>query len=141
MSIQKLLASKKLQLHYNSKTGNYGSRSYLHAKDVASALLHILALKDVPLPANHTGGKCRKFNISSGKLYDNFQIANIIADGLGVTLNYENLDPNIDRPGHDFSYNISGDYLKSLGWEPEVDVETRMPQVAQWYKQNSQWLK
>jgi dTDP-glucose 4,6-dehydratase len=141
MCIKKLLDGQKLTLHYNSKTGEYGSRSYLHAKDVASALLHILALKDVPLPVNHIGGKCRKFNISSGKMYDNYTIAYILAEALNVDLNYEKVDPNIDRPGHDFSYNISGDYLKSLGWEPSVRVEDRMPEVAKWYKDNQHWLK
>jgi dTDP-glucose 4,6-dehydratase len=141
MCIKKLLDGQKLTLHYNSKTGEYGSRSYLHAKDVASALLYILALKDVPIPANHIGGKCRKFNISSGKMYDNYTIAYILAEALNVDLKYENLDPNIDRPGHDFSYNISGDYLKSLGWEPSVRVEDRMPEVAKWYKDNQHWLK
>lgn len=141
MCIKKLLAGDKLKLHYDSSTGKYGSRSYLHAKDVASALLHILSLESIPMPVNHVGGKCPKFNISSGKLYDNYQVASILADTLQVKLQYENYDPNIDRPGHDFSYNISGEYLASLGWQPKVAVETRMPQVAQWYKQNSHWLK
>lgn len=141
MSIKKLLAGDKLTLHYNSRTGEYGSRSYLHAKDVASALMHILQLKDIPFPSNHIGGKCHKFNISSGKLYDNYTIAYILAAALDVDLKFLNVDPNIERPGHDFSYNISGEYLKSLGWEPQVQVEARMPEVAKWYKQNQQWLK
>jgi dTDP-glucose 4,6-dehydratase len=141
MSIKKLLNGDKLQLHYNTATGEYGSRSYLHAKDVASALMFILQQKDIPFPSGHVGGKCHKFNISSGKLYDNKQVADILAYALDVDLKYVNYDPNIDRPGHDFSYNISGDYLKSLGWEPSISVEKRMPQVAKWYKQNQQWLK
>jgi len=141
MSIKKLLAGEVLQIHYNSKIGKYGARNYLHAKDVASALMHILSLKDISLPPNHRGGRCPKFNISAGIEYNNFEIANILADALKVHLHYVNFDPNVDRPGHDFSYAISGDYLRSLGWKPTISVEERMPQVARWYRDNPQWLK
>lgn len=141
MSIKKLLAGDTLQIHYSKATGKYGSRNYLHAKDVASALMHILSLKDIPLPEKHRGGRCPKFNISAGVEYNNFEIASILAEALRVELNYVKHDPNIDRPGHDFSYAISGDYLRSLGWKPTISVEDRMPEVARWYQDNPQWLK
>lgn len=141
MSIKKLLNGETLQIHYNTKLKKYGARNYLHAKDVADALMFILALKDIPLPANHRGGRCPKFNISAGKEYNNFEIASILSMALNVPMNYVNYDPNIDRPGHDFSYAISGDYLRSLGWTPSISVEERMPEVARWYRDNQIWLK
>jgi dTDP-glucose 4,6-dehydratase len=141
MSIKKLLNGETLKIHYSKTTARYGSRNYLHAKDVASALMHILNLTDIPEPKNHRGGRCPKFNISAGKEYSNYVIATILADALKVELKYENYDPNIDRPGHDFSYAISGDYLRSLGWKPTISVEQRMPQVALWYRDNPQWLE
>jgi len=54
---------------------------------------------------------------------------------------YEDFDPNIDRPGHDFSYAISGEYLRQLGWSPKYGVEDTLPKVARWYRDNLHWLK
>lgn len=141
MCIKKLLAGEKLQIHYNSKLKRYGARNYLHAKDVATALLHILSLKEISFPPSHRGGRCPKFNISAGKEYNNFFIAATIANALDIEMNYENYDPNIDRPGHDFSYAIDGSYLRTLGWSPTIEVEDMMPNIARWYRDNPQWLK
>jgi dTDP-glucose 4,6-dehydratase len=141
MSIKKILNKETLKIHYNSKLGKYGARNYLHAKDVASALLYILDLKDIPFPLGHRGGRCHKFNISAGIEHDNYIIACILASALKVPFDFEDYDPNIDRPGHDFSYDISGAYLNFLGWKPTIAVEQRMPQVALWYRDNPQWLK
>lgn len=141
MTIRKILNNHPLQIHYNTKLGKYGARNYLYAKDVASALMHILSLKEIPMPPNHRGGKCPKFNISAGKEYDNYIIAAIIASALRIPFTFDKFDPNIDRPGHDFSYAISGEYLNSLGWKPTIAVEDKLPEVALWYRDNPQWLK
>jgi dTDP-D-glucose 4,6-dehydratase len=65
----------------------------------------------------------------------------MIALSLKVELNYELVDPNIERPGHDFSYAISGDYLRSLGWQPSMPIEERIEKVSNWYNDNRIWLK
>ena len=141
MCLKKIVNDEKLTIHWDSKSGKIGSRCYLHAKDVASALVFILNLdrKDIHIPS--LGGKCPKFNIAADKQFDNLEIAKMIAGGLGVELKYDMVDPNIDRPGHDFSYAISGDYLRGLGWKPVMTVEERLPMVAQWYNDNRIWLK
>ena len=140
MILKKIANDEKIIIHHNSKTGKFGSRCYLHAKDVASALLFILNLPEIT-PYDILGGKCPKFNIAADKQYDNMQIVNIVGDALNIDVKYEKVDPNIDRPGHDFSYAISGDYLRKLGWCPSMTVEERLPLVAQWYMNNKNWLK
>lgn len=141
MTIKKLLANETLKIHFNSTLNKYGTRNYLYAKEVASALMFILSLKEHVFPENHRGGRCPKFNISAGKEYDNYFIASTIANALDIDMKYENYDPNIDRPGHDFSYAIDGSYLNSLGWTPTIQVENTLPEVARWFKNNPQWLK
>jgi dTDP-glucose 4,6-dehydratase len=140
MVLKKIANDETITVHYDSNTGKFGSRCYLHAKDVASALLFILKLENIKTD-NKLAGICPKFNIAADKEYDNMEILNIITDGLSVEPKLEKVDPNIDRPGHDFSYAISGDYLRSLGWVPELTVEERLPLVAQWYMDNKNWLK
>ena len=140
MILKKIANDENITIHYNSKTGNCGSRCYLHAKDVASALLFILKLPEIT-PYDVLGGKCPKFNIAADKQYDNLEILKIIQNSLSTRVSYKLVDPNIDRPGHDFSYAISGDYLRKLGWSPSMTVEERLPKVAEWYMNNPSWLK
>jgi len=140
MVLKKISNDETITVHYDSKSGKFGSRCYLHAKDVASALLFILNLKDVTTDGK-LSGTCPKFNIAADKEYDNMQILDIISNGLKVEPKLEKVDPNIDRPGHDFSYAISGEYLRGLGWVPELTVEKRLPLVAQWCMDNKNWLK
>mgnify|MGYP006266774723 CR=1 FL=1 len=140
MVLKKISNDERLIIHYNSKTGEIGSRCYLHAKDVASALLFILNLPEAT-PYNFLGGKCPKFNIAADKQYSNLEVVAIIADALNIDVKYDKIDPNIDRPGHDFSYAISGNYLRELGWCPSMTLEERLPMVARWYFENKNWLK
>jgi len=140
MVLKKIMNNKKVIIHYNAETGKIGSRCYLHAKDVASALLFILKL-DNQSTYGIMGGTCPKFNIAADKQYDNLEILQIITMGLDASVPYELVDPNIDRPGHDFSYAISGNYLRKLGWCPSMTVEERLPLVAQWYMNNQNWLR
>ncbi len=130
MCIQKLLGHERLVIHYDARTGVIGSRSYLHARDVADALHFILSLENIPWPPNHTGGRCRKFNIASDEEFNNLEIAELIAEFSGLALNYDLVDPNIDRPGHDMRYLISGDYLRSLGWTKKRSVRESMKDVV-----------
>lgn len=47
-----------------------------------------------------------------------------------------------DRKGHDRRYAIDFSKLKNeLEWEPQVDFETGMQQIVDWYKENEDWWK
>lgn len=140
MVLKKIVNKEKITIHYDSVTQKIGSRCYLHAKDVASALFFILNLPEIKVTYIY-GGKCPKFNIAADKQYDNLEIIKIISKGLDIEVPYELVDPNIDRPGHDFSYDIDGNYLRSFGWYPSMTVEERLPLVSQWYLNNQNWLK
>jgi dTDP-glucose 4,6-dehydratase len=133
MCIEKIKNDERLQIHINTKTNTIGSRCYLHAQDVADALLFLLKLDHVEFPKNHRGGKCPKFNISSSVEINNLEIAQLIASAMNKDLNYELVDPNIERPGHDFRYLISGEYLKTLGWKQKIETKERLKQLVQWY--------
>lgn len=133
MCMEKIKRGEKLTIHYNQKTNEIGTRCYLHAQDVADALLFLLNLKEITPHKNSRGGHCPKFNVSSNNKIDNLEIAKIISEEMNVELKYELTDPNAERPGHDFSYSISGDYMRSLGWEPKFSTKDRIRQLAQWY--------
>lgn len=132
MITKKIMNGETVIIHQDSKTGKIGSRCYLHALDVADALLFLLKLTEVKKPKGHRGGKCNKFNISSSDELNNLQVAQMVAKAIGKELKYELVDPNIDRPGHDFRYLISGDYLRSLGWVKKIGAEEGISNVVKY---------
>jgi dTDP-glucose 4,6-dehydratase len=132
MCIERLVRRQKLVIHYDANTGAIGRRSYLHAEDVADALLYILNLKNIPWPVNHKGGRCRKFNIASDEEFDNLELAIMISEIAELPLTYDLVDPNLERPGHDMRYLISGEYLRSLGWVKKRPVKESMRKVVEY---------
>jgi len=141
LCMKKIINDDKLTIHYDSKTGKIGGRCYLHAKDVASALLFILKQPTLVIPENTTSGRCVKINIASTEELNNLEVASILASGVGTELNYELIDPSKDRPGHDFKYSISGEYLRAIGWEQEYKAADAIPQLARWFDENRDWIK
>lgn len=131
MCIHKIKKNEKITIHYNKKTNAIGSRSYLHAQDVGDALVFLLNLKEITPHSDHKKGKCPKFNIASNEELNNLEVAQIIADAQNKELQYELIEPH-DRPGHDFKYSISGDYMRSLGWSPKISAKQRITEVVKW---------
>lgn len=131
---------KQVTIHADSTRTTPGSRRYIHAKDVADGLLFILSLpKDYKHEGDFGGAKCPKFNLVGEEEIDNLQLANMIAESVGKELNYNLVDFHSSRPGHDLRYAISGDLLKSLGWQPKIKLRTRIQQFAEWILNNPRW--
>jgi dTDP-glucose 4,6-dehydratase len=131
--IKRVRDGEKITIHSDPTKTIPGSRYYIHASDVAEALLFILNLKD----------QCNgaKFNVVGKEEINNLQLAQMIADVQGKELIYELSDFHSARPGHDLRYALSGDLLRSLGWEPKVSLTERIGEVVQWTLANERWLK
>ena len=59
----------------------------------------------------------------------------------GKELNYEMVDFHTSRPGHDLRYALSGEYMKSLGWEPKVSLQDRISEVVSWSLEHQEWIE
>jgi dTDP-glucose 4,6-dehydratase len=140
LTIKKVRDSESVTIHSDSSKTIPGSRHYIHAKDVADGLLHILNLK-VELTKDYGGAKCPKFNLVGKEEIDNLQLAKLIAAAQGKELLYEMVDFHSSRPGHDLRYALSGDYMRSLGWEPKIGLSERIKEVVEWTLKNDRWLK
>ena len=140
MCIRKTRDGQSITVHSDSTKTIPGSRHYIHAQDVAEALMFILGLKDFVMPPEFGGAKCPKFNIVGKQEINNLELAQIIADSQGKPLNYEMVDFHSSRPGHDLRYSLSGDFMRSLGWEPKIDLTERIKQVVDWTLKRQDWL-
>ena len=140
MCIKKARDGESITIHSDSTKTIPGSRHYIHAEDVASAVLFLLHHKGDFEPT-WGNAKCPKFNIVGSEELNNLELAQIIADAQDKELNYEMVDFHTSRPGHDLRYALSGDKMRKLGWEPAKSVRQRIAQVTQWTLENERWIK
>jgi len=51
------------------------------------------------------------------------------------------VDFHSSRPGHDLRYALSGEFMRSLGWEPRVSLKERIKEVVDWSLTNKEWIE
>jgi dTDP-glucose 4,6-dehydratase len=139
MVIKKARDSDVVTVHANSEKTIAGSRHYIHAEDVADALLFLYNYDISSMTADETGAKCQKFNIVGKDEIDNLQLAKFIAKTQNKELNYEMVDFHSQRPGHDLRYALDGSKMAKMGWTPESAFE-RLEQTIKWTLKNDRWL-
>jgi dTDP-glucose 4,6-dehydratase len=139
MCIKRVRDNQKIFVHSNPEKTQAGSRHYIHAKDVADALMFLLNYNISSLPIDPTGAKCQKFNIVGSTEMDNLSLAKFIADVQDRPLNFELQDFHSSRPGHDLRYALDGTKMKDMGWTPQP-IEQRLEEVIRWTLKNDRWL-
>lgn len=139
MVIKRVRDNELVTIHANSKKTVAGSRHYIHAEDVANALLFLYNYNIDELLPDITGAKCQKFNIVGKDEIDNLSLAQFIAKTQNKSLNYEMIDYHSQRPGHDLRYSLDGNKMKEMGWEPKSAYD-RLEKVIHWSLENERWL-
>jgi dTDP-glucose 4,6-dehydratase len=139
MCIKRIRDNEKITVHSNEEKTKAGSRHYIHAKDVADALLFLYNYDLDKLPPDYGGAKCQKFNIVGSVEINNLKLAQFIADVQEKPLNYEMVDFHSSRPGHDLRYALDGTKMANMGWVPS-SVYDKLEEVINWSLKNDRWL-
>lgn len=135
-----VLDGKTVPIHSDKTKKHAGTRFYIHARNVADAVLFILKKTNETL--NNIDASKGKFNIVGEKEFDNLALAKLIAKHMNKPLKYEMVSWHESRPGHDLRYAISGMKMKRLGWKPPVTIEQSINKVIDWnlMPENKKWL-
>ena len=137
--IQKAIeAGEEITIHGN-ENGDIGSRSYIHSRNAADALLFILKR----LPYMHTPGKADKpdrYIIAGDKQLDNLELAQLIARLMGKELKYKIQNFHQTRPGHDPHYGLDNTKLKEMGWKSPVSFEESLKSTIEWQTAHPDWI-
>ncbi len=130
--IKTILDGNLLEIHANKDCSSAGSRFYIHARNVADAILFLIK--------HGTIGE--KYNITDYREFDNLQIALMISKIMGKQLNYKLVNFHESRPGHDLRYDLCGDKMKNMGWKPKISFEESLNRTVEWTlrKENMKWL-
>ena len=126
--ISKLLKKERIDI-YTNDNGEIGSRYYIHARNVAAAVLFIIQ--------NGKIGEC--YNIMGEQEVSNLDMVRFIANVLDCQYSY-NLSNNI-RPGNDFKYGLDGSKLSSLGWKLPKDFINSLTKTINWTIKHKNWLE
>ena len=128
--IRKVYLGEKITIHADETLTRAGSRFYIHAQNVCSAVDFILK----------NGKNGDKFNIVGEKEIDNLTLAQTIANIMNKKLNYELVDFHSSRPGHDLRYALDGEKMKSMGWILPSNLEQSLTNVIEWSLNNPEWI-
>ena len=105
-----------MTVHSDLSKTKAGSRQYIHAEDVADALIFLLNYNIASIPLDDTELNAKKFNIVGKDEIDNLQLAQFVAKTQGKELLYEMVDYHSQRPGRDLGYALSGSKMEKMGW-------------------------
>lgn len=136
---KKISAGEKVTIH--GKEGQIGSRSYIHSKNFADAVLFLLQNTKPHLHVPNTADRPDRYNIAGDKQLDNLELAQSIATLMGVKeLDYELVDSHTQRPGHDPHYGLDNKKINDLGWKSPQNFEESMKSTIEWQKEHPEWM-
>ena len=130
-TIKKVLKGEKVIIHADKTKTKPGSRMWIHARNVCSALLFL----------TEKGKAGDKYNIVGEKEVDNMELAQIISSIVGKPLDYEMVDFHSSRPGHDLRYSLDGTKMQKMGWKIPKTFKDSLEKTIKWYLKNKKWLE
>lgn len=137
---KKLEAGETIKVHA-TKSGEVGTRYYIHSRNAADAVVFILRNVEA---ANHQPGEIdrpTRLNIVGDKQVSNLELVQIIAKLMGKEPKYELANFHEDNPGHDLHYGLDGAALLELGWVAPVPFEETLKETIEWQQKNPEWNK
>ena len=120
--IQKILTGETIQIHAYPDKKRSGTRFYIHARNIAAAVLFLIEKGEI--------GEC--YNITGEKEVSNLEMAQFIARVIGKELKYEMVDFHSSRPGHDLRYGLDGEKMEKMGWKLPISFEKSLEKTIIW---------
>lgn len=136
MLIRRIHRGEQVTVH--GREDDIGSRHYLHARNLADAILYVFrSLPPAPFPLS---GRPDRYNIVGPDRVSNLELAEQVATIIGEPLRYRLEDFHTTRPGHDPHYGLDGGKLAALGWKPPVPFAASLEKTVRWTLANPEWL-
>jgi len=135
--IRAVMNGDAVPIHASADGTEIGRRCYLHARNLADAILFII--RELPPRLHKEDAFPQRFHVV-GEEADNLSMAQKIAEFSGKPLRYELVDFHGQRPGHDLAYLMDGSKLRRMGWKPPVDLWSSLERVVHWTLVHPTWL-
>ena len=141
--IQKVSLGEVMPI-YGDSLDDIGTRIYLHAKNMASALVFLMnktpsVYSDFIEEGNTWEAEPDRYNVCGNVELNNLELAQMVADIMGKELSYELIPSESARAGYDRRYALDGSKMKELGWEPAMTFKESLEKVVKWTLKNPHW--
>lgn len=142
--IQKIALGEEMPIYGDSPT-SIGSRIYLHAANMADALLFLTKREPTlysDLVASGKTGDTRpdRYNICGDTELNNLELAQEIAHIMHKELKYKLVPSESARPGYDRRYALDGTKMAELGWKQPLSFRDSLKRIVDHTLQNPHWL-
>lgn len=129
--IRKIILGEEILIHANEDCTIPTSRFYIHARNVAAAMLHILEY----------GLTGEKYNIGGQEEIDSLDLAQRVAVILNKPLKHKIVNSVSNRPGHDSRYALDCSRLfDELKFSYPKTFSESLHKTVLWYYNNPKWL-
>lgn len=143
-TINCLRSGKKMPVHGSVVNGEWksGSRFYLHSRNQADALLHVLNnYKNHSIRFSEGLERPHRFHVGGEVEVANDEMVNMIANHMGLSGDWvDKEDVGNTRPGHDLRYGLERNTLKEWGWVSPVSFDKSLEKTVKWTLENPEWL-
>jgi dTDP-glucose 4,6-dehydratase len=129
--IKQILNDETVLIHSYPDKQTAGSRFYIHARNIADAVLFLI----------QNGKIGESYNLTGEREVTNLEMAQIIADTINKPLKYELVDFHSSRPGHDLRYGLDGSKMNAMGWKIPVAFTESLKKTIRWTLDNQKWLE
>jgi dTDP-glucose 4,6-dehydratase len=144
--IQKVAMGEEMPIYADSED-SIGSRIYLHAKDMASALVFLVDENHPPTlysdfveEGNTWESRPDRFNIVGDEEVNNLDLAKMVADIMDKDLKYKLVPSESARPGYDRRYGLDGSKMERLGWKHPLGLKNSLEKIVKWTLDNPHWV-
>lgn len=137
--IQKLALNEELSIYGDASY--IGSRVYLHAKNLADALMFISKKPPTRYAAcQPCAARPDRYNVCGDTEINNLELAQLVAKIVDKELKYKLVPSESARPGYDRRYALDGSKLAALGWVAPIDFEASIERIVRWTLDNPHWI-
>lgn len=130
MVIKAILNDEEIPVHTDDDCKVIGSRFYLHARTMCSALLFLL----------EKGKIGEIYHVAGEREVSNLELVQMVGEIIGKTPRYRLTGDITSRPGHDLKYGLDDSKLRALGWRHPVSFEQSLRKTVEWTLKNKKWL-
>jgi len=151
---------KGLPITISNCSNNYGPYQYPE-KLLPLAITNVLRGKKVPIYGDglyvrdwlYVEDHCKAIDVilNKGVIGESYCVGGLEKDVNNLSIifkvlsilnkNHSWYEHVTDRQGHDRRYSVDWSKLKSLGWQPEYDLDIYLEKTVQWYVENKKWWK
>ena len=118
---------------------NIGTRHYLHARNLADAIVFLLGAEHPRTLFPHHDRPPR-WNVAGPDRVSNLELAQMVSQICEKRLKYRLEDFHTTRPGHDPHYGLDPAKLTAAGWKPPVPFASSLERTVRWTLAHPEWM-